>query len=113
MEQFVLGGEPQFMFDTALTAYQASAAEPHVDPCHLAASSSCQAITASRQCTADALDECLCRLQRLLAHRVSQFYGLETSTVEEGEKQGRILAKRTPLTKLPVVRGRHSLLKGS
>ena len=43
-------------------------------------------------------------LQRLLAHRVSQFYGLETSTVEEGEKQGRILAKRTPKTKLPLVR---------
>ena len=37
-------------------------------------------------------------LQRLLCHRVAQYYGLDTSTIDEGEDQGKILARRTAIT---------------
>lgn len=42
-------------------------------------------------------------LQRLLAHRTAQHWGLETSTVNHGPEQGRILALRTPATRPPQV----------
>ncbi|BDA44340.1 probable r3H domain-containing protein 2 at N-terminal half [Coccomyxa sp. Obi] len=42
--------------------------------------------------------------QRLLAHRVSYFYGLETCKVEEGAHQGKILASKTSWTRLPLVK---------
>lgn len=42
--------------------------------------------------------------QRLLCHRVAQYYGLDTSTIDEGEDQGKILARRTLVTGIPVVR---------
>ncbi|KAL0037170.1 hypothetical protein WJX79_003762 [Trebouxia sp. C0005] len=42
--------------------------------------------------------------QRLLCHRVAQYYGLDTSTVDEGEDQGKILARRTHITGMPLVR---------
>lgn len=50
-----------------------------------------------------ALPTCLLHLQRLLAHRTAQHWGLETSTVNHGPEQGRILAIRTPSTKPPQV----------
>lgn len=43
-------------------------------------------------------------MQRLLCHRVAQYYGLDTSTIDEGEDQGKILARRTLVTGIPVVR---------
>ncbi len=43
-------------------------------------------------------------MQRLLCHRVAQYYGLDTSTVDEGEDQGKILARRTHITGMPLVR---------
>ncbi len=42
-------------------------------------------------------------MQRLLCHRVAQYYGLDTSTVDEGEDQGKILARRTHITGMPLV----------
>ena len=42
-------------------------------------------------------------LQRLLVHRVCNFYGLETCKVVEGVHQGKILASRTSRTRLPLV----------
>ena len=42
-------------------------------------------------------------MQRLLCHRVAQYYGLDTSTVDEGEDQGKILAQRTHITGMPLV----------
>lgn len=42
-------------------------------------------------------------LQRLLCHRVAQYYGLDTSTIDEGEDQGKILARRTAVTAIPGV----------
>ncbi|CAL8470304.1 g9846 [Coccomyxa elongata] len=48
--------------------------------------------------------ESLNGFQRLLAHRVSYFYGLETCKVEEGVHQGKILASRTSWTRLPLVK---------
>ena len=44
------------------------------------------------------------RLQRLLAHRTAQHWGLETSTINHGPDQGRIVAIRTPATRQPQVR---------
>lgn len=49
---------------------------------------------------------CTRLLQRLLAHRTAQHWGLETSTVNHGPEQGRILAIRTPSTRQPPVRAR-------
>ncbi|KAK2079719.1 hypothetical protein QBZ16_002114 [Prototheca wickerhamii] len=39
--------------------------------------------------------------QRLLAHRVAQHWGLDTSIIQQGPDQGRILATRTPRTGPP------------
>lgn len=44
-------------------------------------------------------------VQRLLAHRVAQYYGLETATVEgEDPDKGKIRAAKTPNTRAPKVR---------
>ncbi|KAK9832459.1 hypothetical protein WJX74_010797 [Apatococcus lobatus] len=42
--------------------------------------------------------------QRLLAHRTAQYYGLDTSTVQDGEEQGKVLAVKTEQTKIPLVK---------
>ena len=55
------------------------------------------------KCGRPASDTRVSCVQRLLAHRVAQYYGLETCTVEEGAHQGHILARRTPATKPPLV----------
>ena len=43
-------------------------------------------------------------LQRLLTHRTAQHWGLETSTIAQGEDQGRIVATRTPAAGPPPVK---------
>ncbi|KAL3143822.1 hypothetical protein ABBQ32_003649 [Trebouxia sp. C0010 RCD-2024] len=48
-------------------------------------------------------DATLTGYQRLLCHRVAQYYGLDTSTIDEGEDQGKILARRTAVTAIPGV----------
>lgn len=44
------------------------------------------------------------RVQRLLAHRTAQHWGLETSTINQGPEQGRIVALRTHASRPPQVR---------
>lgn len=47
--------------------------------------------------------------ERLLAHRVAQHWGLETTIISQGPDQGRILASRSPRTGSPRVRqGMHA-----
>lgn len=41
--------------------------------------------------------------QRLLAHRVSQHYSLQTTSVPWGKGLSRVVARRTPETKMPEV----------
>jgi hypothetical protein len=55
--------------------------------------------------TRTAFTDCRPGLQRLLAHRTAQHWGLETSTVAHGPDQGRINATRTPATRPPQVPG--------
>ncbi len=54
--------------------------------------------------------------QRMLAHRVGQYYGLQTSTVDYEENQGRVVAVRTESCANPKVREWYSaswrLLRG-
>lgn len=42
-----------------------------------------------------------CLLQRLLAHRVAQHYGLETTTIDSGEDQVKVKATKGPNTRHP------------
>lgn len=43
-------------------------------------------------------------LQKMLAHRVSQAYGLQTSTVDYEEGPGRVIGTRTAFTRIRPVR---------
>lgn len=46
---------------------------------------------------------CLVCVQRMLAHRVGQHYGLQTSTVDYEECNGRVIGVRTKYTMAPKV----------
>ena len=47
---------------------------------------------------------CAC-MQKMLAHRVAQAYGLQTSTVDYEDGFGRVIGSRTKDTRLRKVRG--------